>query len=101
MQKFCKSEECPTSEDLVAFQVGDMSVRDGSTIRKHLAICEFCAAEAEFYENYPPAADIESTERAASIPQPLFELAEALLMKKHDDMIFDRLIEGIEFPYSK
>ena len=93
MTKFCKNEDCPASEDLLAFQVGDMSVTEGAGIRRHLAVCEFCSAEVEFYTNYPPAeARIEPTE----IPQPLFELAEALLNKKSDDTFFDKLLEEDE-----
>ncbi len=89
MSNFCKNEDCPPSEELLAFQVGDMSVSEGSGIRKHLAICEFCAAEVEFYTNYPQAEEkVEPTE----MPKPLFELAEALLNKKSDDAFFDKLL---------
>lgn len=92
MAKFCKNEDCPTSEDLLAFQTGDMPLAEGATIRRHLASCEFCAAEVEFYESYPPAAEQETVE-ADSIPTPLYELAEALLIKKRDDAFFDRLMD--------
>lgn len=89
MSNFCKNEDCPASEDLLAFQTGDMPVSEGAGIRRHLAICEFCAAEVEFYTNYPQAEEkVEPTE----MPQPLFELAEALLNKKKDDAFFDRLL---------
>jgi hypothetical protein len=99
MSKFCKNEDCPPSEELLAFQTGDMPVDEGSGIRKHLAVCEFCAAEVEFYENYPQAEEkVEPTQ----MPQPLFELAEALLHKKSDDAFFDRLLEEDEdASYSK
>lgn len=93
MAKFCKNEDCPTSEDLLAFQIGDTPVIEGATIRRHLAACEFCAAEVEFYENYPPAPVHDETIEADSIPTPLYELAEALLVKKRDDAFFDRLME--------
>lgn len=93
MTKFCKNEDCPPSEELLAFQTGDMSVSDGAWIRKHLAICEFCAAEVEFYENYPQA---EEKVEPAEMPRPLFELAEALLNKKTDDAFFDKLLEEDE-----
>jgi hypothetical protein len=92
MAKFCKHEDCPTSEDLLAFQTGDMPVSEGKAIRLHLAVCEFCEAEVEFYESYPPAAEQEAVE-ADSIPTPLYELAEALLIKKRDDAFFDRLMD--------
>ncbi len=89
MTKFSKNEDCPASEELLAFQVGDMSVSDGAGIRKHLAVCEFCVAEVEFYTNYPQSEEkVETTQ----MPQPLFELAEALLNKKSDDAFFDKLL---------
>lgn len=92
MAKFCKNEDCPTSEDLLAFQLGDIPVSEGTAIRKHLASCEFCAAEVEFYESYPPAAENEPTQPDV-MPRPLYELAEALLTKKRDDAFFDRLLD--------
>jgi hypothetical protein len=91
MSNFCKNEDCPASEELLAFQVGDMPVSEGAGIRKHLAVCEFCAAEVEFYTNYPQASD---TVEADEIPRPLFELAEALLNKKKDDAFFDQLMHA-------
>ena len=93
MVKFCKHEDCPTSEDLLAFQTGDMPVSEGAAVRRHLAQCEFCAAEVEFYESYPPNAEPEESIKAGSIPTPLYELAEALLIKKRDDAFFDRLLD--------
>jgi hypothetical protein len=96
MARFCKNEDCPTSEDLLAFQLGDMPLSEGSGIRRHLAICEFCAAEVEFYENFPPAEDTSETAQADAMPRPLQELAEALLAKRSDDDFFDRLLEEDE-----
>lgn len=96
MAKFCKNEDCPTSEDLLAFQLGDISLSDGAEIRKHLSVCEFCAAEVEFYENYPQADDHEDSSRVDAMPEPLYELADALLRKKRDDDFFDRLMAGSE-----
>ena len=93
MVKFCKHEDCPTSEDLLAFQTGDMPVSEGAAIRRHLIQCEFCAAEVEFYESYPPAPVQEDILEADSIPTPLFQLAESLLVKKRDDAFFDRLLD--------
>lgn len=93
MTKFCKNEDCPTSEDLLAFQIGDMTVTEGATIRRHLAACEFCSAEVEFYESYPESGETDEQVEADSIPSPLYELAEALLVKKRDDAFFDRLLD--------
>lgn len=93
MAEFRKYEDCPASEDLLAYQLGDMPLSEGAHVRRHLATCEFCAAEAEFYENYPPATERDEPVRPEEMPTPLYELAEALLVKKRDDAFFDRLME--------
>jgi hypothetical protein len=82
---FRKSEDCPTSNELLAFQNGDLAGRLGSEISRHLASCEFCAAEAEFYSRFPQDEDAEERIESARIPAPLLQLAEALLRKKHSD----------------
>lgn len=84
---FCKSEDCPASQELLDFQNGDIELDRGSAICAHLAFCEFCAAEVEFYSRYPQKSvevDDES-DTACKIPQPLFELAEAILKNKEYD----------------
>lgn len=76
MITFCKSVNCPASQDLLAFQKGETSLGENSDIARHLESCEFCAAEVEFYSHFP-----QSEEMIASvdIPPPLYQLAEALL----------------------
>lgn len=78
MESFCKTEDCPASEKLAA-------VRDSAMVserlRQHLAKCEFCAAELEFYRRYPPR---DEKVEPVTIPEPLFELADALLHRKRD-----------------
>jgi hypothetical protein len=97
MVTFCKSAECPSSENLLAFQNGRISFAEGERIERHLSECEFCAAEIEFYTHYP-----QSNETVASveIPIPLFELAKALLSSKHEDFsALNQLLrekEGVE-----
>jgi len=93
MDSFRKNEDCPASDDLLAFQTGDLAVSEGGGIRCHLKSCEFCAAEVEFYSHYPPA---EENVEPENMPTPLFELAEALLNKQRDDSFFDRLMEEDE-----
>ncbi len=93
MGSFCKNEDCPTSELLLEFQSGDMAVGEGVEIRKHLAVCEFCSAEVAFYAHYPQADDMPEPIETAEMPQPLFELAEAILTKRSDDDFFDRLMD--------
>ena len=76
MITFCKNVNCPASQDLLAFQKGETSLREGEGIRKHLESCEFCAAEVEFYEHAP---QMEENVVSVEIPLPLYQLAEALL----------------------
>ena len=89
MTKFRKSPTCPLSNDLLLFQNGKISTREKERITVHLRFCEFCAAEVEFYAHYPQS---EETIENADIPQPLYELAEALLSNKHkDNLLLKRL----------
>ncbi len=84
MTGFYKNEDCPASHDLVAFEEGDLPPGKTLRIMDHLETCEFCAAEAEFYSMYP-LDDAPDAYEPMAIPAPLFELAEALLKKKHSD----------------
>ena len=85
MANFCKTEECPTSDHLLTFQIGDLPMGDVMKIQRHLDTCEFCSAEVDFYRLYPP---VDETVLAPQIPQSLFELAEALLGKKKNESFF-------------
>ncbi len=73
-----------------------MSVADGGFIRLHLRTCDFCAAEAEFYEHYPINDEAHEVVSSPEIPEPLFELAEAILSKKEPSRSLDRLIKEID-----
>ena len=87
--RFCKSVDCPRSEDLLAFQKGKVRLRLGEMIWDHLLECEFCDAEVEFYRQFPPS---EEPVPAGKIPKPLFELADALLKRERDLTPLYRLI---------
>ena len=96
MVKFCKHEDCPSSQELLEFQTGDISREGGAEIAGHLRSCEFCAAEVDFYSRYPQLNDEISSE-AATIPAPLFELAEALLKNRQaDPSSLDRLLKATD-----
>lgn len=84
MANFCKNEDCPSSQDLLDFQNGDLILGRGPDIRSHLASCEFCSAEVDFYSHYPQIR-YEESPLPAQIPAPLYELAEALLKNRHTD----------------
>ena len=78
MESFYKTKDCPASEDLAALA----DLRSASDeLRGHLSECEFCAAELEFYQRYPPRA--EKVE-PVNIPEPLLELADALMHKRRN-----------------
>lgn len=79
---FSKNEDCPSSQKLLEFQNGDLEKARGTEVRKHLAACEFCAAEVEFYSHYPQE---EGSSETSAIPGPLYELAEALLKNRQGD----------------
>jgi len=82
---FYKNETCPTSHDLLEYQNGEIDSATGREVRMHLSSCEFCSAEVEFYSHYPQTEPTQEPARAAEIPAPLFELAEALLKNRHAD----------------
>ncbi len=94
MVNFSKNEACPTSEELLDFQAGDLARYRCAEIRSHLHYCEFCATEAEFYSRHPQLHGEDLSEQAPeAIPAPLFELAESLLKIKHEDpTLLDRLV---------
>lgn len=80
---FRKNEDCPPSQELLAFEKGELLCANELAVREHLEGCEFCEAEVKFYLRFPQ--EDGSAEPAASvdIPAPLYELAEALLKKHH------------------
>jgi hypothetical protein len=82
---FFKSEDCPSSNELLEFQNGGLTGRDGAEVRRHLACCDFCAAELDLYSRYPQEDNGDERVEIARIPAPLFQLAEALLKKRHSD----------------
>ncbi len=97
MVTFCKSTNCPASQDLLSFENGTAPIEERGNIETHLAACEFCASEVEFYAHYPPA---EESVTKVEIPIPLYELAEALLSNRHKDFtLLNKLLcenEGVK-----
>src|SRR5688572_10673535 len=94
MTNFSKSDDCPSSQELNAFEQGEIAVGDGRVIRQHLRSCEFCAAESDFYARFPQPLEIEPAElpENASIPQPLRELAETLMNKNRGSSALESLL---------
>jgi hypothetical protein len=79
---FCKNEDCPSSQELLDFQNGDIDRERGVDIRIHMGFCEFCAAEVEFYSRFPQLAD-DADDVVCEIPASLYELAQALLQNPY------------------
>jgi hypothetical protein len=81
MSYFRKEKDCPSSYELADSVVGQLGGDQALRIAGHLASCDFCAAEIEFYKHYPPV--MFSAEPAPGpIPDPLFELAQSTLTKE-------------------
>lgn len=75
---FCKNEDCPSSQELLDFQNGDIDRERGVDIRIHMSTCEFCSAEVEFYSRFPQVTD-DAEDSVCEIPPSLYELTNALL----------------------
>ena len=89
---FCKNEDCPSSEELLDFQNGDLMRERAVDIRIHMQSCEFCTAEVEFYSLYPQSTE-EAAPEPAAMPAPLFELAEALLKSRSNPNALNVFLE--------
>ena len=90
MGSFCKKEDCPTSEELLSLRnEGDRNL-DAAELGYHLSVCEFCAAELDLYRWYLP---VDEVVEPAKMPQPLFELAEAILCGGSDPTPLYKLID--------
>ena len=84
MIKFCKSDACPTSEELLAFRRERVAAEKASEIRAHNRSCDFCSAELEFYFHFSAYGDEKIP--VAVIPSSLYELAESLLNNKNGEV---------------
>lgn len=95
MITFCKSANCPASQELLAFQKGEATIKESNSIRNHLKSCEFCATEVEFYEHFPQS---EENVVSVEIPLPLLQLAETLLNnRRHQDIsLLNKLLTNTE-----
>lgn len=95
MSNFSKSSNCPDSHTLLSFQNGDIAVSESAELRRHLAKCEFCCAEVQFYERYPQSEDALEKVEVEEMPRPLYELAEALIGGKRDLKSLEKLVSEI------
>lgn len=96
MATFRKQEDCPASQQLLAYQQGDIGLEDGRKIGKHLAVCEFCSSEVEFYEHYPVAKEVEESPAETKMPLPLYELAESILNRNRGKQSIAEMMKEID-----
>ena len=91
MTSFRKREDCPASEAILAYQTGGKGLAPSVEFCRHLDECEFCSAELDFYRHFPQA---EEADDVQPIPEPLYELAEALLRRRTARSAFERLMSS-------
>jgi hypothetical protein len=97
MVNFRKSAQCPSSQELLAYQNNELAPRDQLDVQRHIIDCEFCEAEIELYADYPLAAEEECNSSVGEIPHALYELAEALLEKRYaDNSLLNKLLNENE-----
>ena len=96
MAMFRKQEDCPPSQQLLAYQLGDLESDAARPIGRHLSACEFCSSEVGFYERYPVSREAEESPSETSMPKPLFDLAEALLNRERGKESMDKIMEQLD-----
>jgi hypothetical protein len=97
MATFRKQEDCPASQLLLAYQLGDLKPAESRAIGRHLTTCEFCTSEVAFYEHYL-SREMDVSADESKMPEPLFELAEALLNRKRGNQSMDEMMKEIDKP---
>ncbi len=93
---FRKQEDCPPSQQLLAYQLGDLESSIARPIGRHLSVCEFCTSEVAFYERYPVSREADEASSESKMPKPLFDLAEALLNREHGDRSMDEMLKQLD-----
>jgi len=76
---FRKTAACPASSTLLSYRAEKLSRKLATTVRRHLADCEFCNAELPLLAHHKPE---RSGRRTPEIPMNLRILAESLLFQK-------------------
>ncbi len=79
VNKFAKSDSCPSTEQLLSFTLADLSMESASEVVSHLEMCDFCGAEAHFLSRHRTSS---SPNALAEMPPHLRLLAESLLGKR-------------------
>ncbi|MEO6464365.1 MAG: hypothetical protein ABIP00_02270 [Pyrinomonadaceae bacterium] len=95
MATFRKQEDCPPSQQLLAYQLGDLESSASWPIGRHLSVCEFCTSEVAFYKRYPVSREVDENSQS-KMPKPLFDLAEAILNRKRGDESMDEMLKQLD-----
>ncbi len=82
MKNFGKSKSCPSSYELVSFELGELSLNERTEIENHLETCEFCDTETNFLAHFPFG---DEKIDVSEIPEALKQLAETLLGDKRKE----------------
>ncbi|REJ77580.1 MAG: hypothetical protein DWQ47_14500 [Acidobacteria bacterium] len=89
---FRKSVRCPSSDRLLAYRQKRLGSYASDIVVAHVAHCDFCSAELEFYNHFPTIPD--ERVQADLIPGHLYDLARAILTNKTSGLSALRTIAG-------
>ncbi|HEX8069575.1 MAG TPA: hypothetical protein VF546_06470 [Pyrinomonadaceae bacterium] len=80
MRKFAKQADCPAAAVLTQFNLGALPALTRQSVARHLATCDFCAAEARLLARHAAAAaGVTTTTVAPPVPLAVRLLAQTLL----------------------
>jgi hypothetical protein len=77
---FCKLKSCPSAETLLLHEKDALALEKRWSVRVHLNVCDFCAAEFQLLVRHAPATTNCATTESATVAAPhLQRLAEDIL----------------------
>ena len=78
VNKFAKSKSCPSSKQLLAFTLAELSSESATRVVSHLEMCDVCGAETHFLSRHQAST---SPYAPAEMPPHLRLLAGSLISK--------------------
>lgn len=76
--EFKKTAACPASATLLSFLCHNLPAEAATSVKEHLADCDFCGAELPLLAHHRP---VTGAARTPEIPMDLRILAESILRK--------------------
>ena len=76
--EFRKTAACPASATLLSFLCSNLPAEAATTVKDHLAECDFCCAELGLLAHHEP---LSGTLKTPELPMDLRILAESILGK--------------------